>query len=174
MARETKSTQFLKECMSDALIKLMAEKSLDKISITEITQLAGVGRSTWFRNFNSKSDALTYKLVQLWHRWADERQLSDVQRFKLGNATDFFYFNYNIRWLLELLYNAQMQSCIYDAFCAVMTPQYNTSALGCYQLRFYAYGVFGLLEEWFNRGFKESPDEMVELFYHVMDDRSTL
>ena len=172
MARGTKTTEFLKECMADALIKLMQEKSIDKIAVTDITELAGVGRSTWFRNFTTKSGALTFKLVRLWERWAEEHRLSDHQRFNLSNANDFFQYNYGIQDLLKTIYKAKMQSCIYDAFCCVMTPQYEASALECYQSRFYAYGLFGLLEEWLKRGFKETPEEMVELFFKVMDDRN--
>lgn len=53
MARGKESTEFLKGCMSDALIKLMEDRSIEKITIKQITRLAGVGRSTWFRYFIS-------------------------------------------------------------------------------------------------------------------------
>ena len=72
MARGNKTTEFLKECLSDALIQLMREKDFEKISIKEIADTAGVGRATWFRNYTSKNEALTFKFVQVWNRWADE------------------------------------------------------------------------------------------------------
>lgn len=171
MARGTKTTGFLKECMGDTLIQLMREKPFEKITVADITTRAGVGRSTWFRHFATKPEALTYKLECLWKRWMDIRQIPDHHRYNLDNADDFFQFNYAIRDLLQLLYAAEAQTCIYDAFCAVMMPQYTASALECYQSRFYAYGLFGMLEEWVGRGFKETPEEMVELFFRVMDDR---
>lgn len=174
MARGTKTTDFLKECMSDALIKLMKEKDLEKITVSEITELAGVGRATWFRNFSTKPEALTFKLVTLWNRWAEERSIKAWQRFNLENSRDFFIFNYNNRDLLKMLCSTGLQTCIYDAFCVIMKPQYNATLLERYQSRFYAHGVFGLLGEWVARDFRETPDEMVELFYRVMDDRSTL
>ena len=66
MARGNKTTEFLKECLSDALIQLMREKDFEKISIKEIADTAGVGRATWFRNYTSKNEALTFKFVQVW------------------------------------------------------------------------------------------------------------
>lgn len=69
MGTNIKATQFLKECMADALIKYMSEKDFSKITVNEIAESAGVNRSTWFRNFESKTDALTFKLVQLWNRY---------------------------------------------------------------------------------------------------------
>mgnify|MGYP004499854537 FL=1 len=174
MARGTKTTDFLKECMADALLKLMKDRDIDKITVTEITSLAGVGRSTWFRHFAAKPEALTFKLVALWRRWSEERNIKESQRFNLENSRDFFMFNYNNRDLLKKLYATGLQTCIYDAFCIIMMPQYDATLLERYQSRFYAYGVFGLLGEWVARDFRETPDEMVDLFYRVMDDRSTL
>ena len=72
MGRRTETTQYLKECMADALIRLMDDAPIEKIRIQEITELAGVGRMTWFRYFHSKTDALVFKLQQLWKEWVGE------------------------------------------------------------------------------------------------------
>lgn len=168
MARGNKTTEFLKECLSDALIQLMREKDFEKISIKEIADTAGVGRTTWFRNYTSKNEALTFKFVQVWKRWADEHAIAVRDRFDLANAKNFFQFNYEIKHILEIVYTSNMQSAIYDAFYQVMMPQYGANAKECYQARFYSYGLFGLLDEWIKRGFKESVEEMVIFFYQII------
>ena len=168
MARGNKTTEFLKECLSDALIQLMSEKDFEKISIKEIADTAGVGRATWFRNYTSKNEALTFKFVQVWNRWADEHAIAVRDRFDLANAKNFFQFNYEIKHILEIVYTSNMQSAIYDAFYQVMMPQYGANAKECYQARFYSYGLFGLLDEWIKRGFKESVEEMVIFFYQII------
>lgn len=174
MGRGNKTTEFLKECLSDALLRLMREKSFKNISIQEIADAAGVGRATWFRNFANKSEAITFKLVQLWNRWIDEHSVVVRDRFTLANAKDFFQFNFEIGHLLQVICKSNMQSAIYDAFYQIMMPQYGNSAKERYQMRFYSYGLFGLLDEWIKGGFQETPREMVGLFYQVMEDRSTL
>lgn len=168
MARGNKTTEFLKECLSDALIQLMREKDFEKISIKEMADTAGVGRATWFRNYTSKNEALTFKFVQVWNRWADEHAIAVRDRFDLANAKNFFQFNYEIKHILEIVYTSNMQSAIYDAFYQVMMPQYGANAKECYQARFYSYGLFGLLDEWIKRGFKESVEEMVIFFYQII------
>ena len=168
MARGNKTTEFLKECLSDGLIQLMREKDFEKISIKEIADTAGVGRATWFRNYTSKNEALTFKFVQVWKRWADEHAIAVRDRFDLANAKNFFQFNYEIKHILEIVYTSNMQSAIYDAFYQVMMPQYGANAKECYQARFYSYGLFGLLDEWIKRGFKESVEEMVIFFYQII------
>jgi len=168
MGRGTKTTVFLKECMADALIKLMAEKPLDKISVTEITELAGVGRVTWFRNFSSKGDALTFKLVQLWERYTEEHALTRRRNYTARNAADFFRFSYGIRNLFRLLFDAGMQICIYDAFYQIMITQKEENIADAYLHRFYSYGLFGLLIEWHKRDYAESPTEMTRIFNHLL------
>lgn len=168
MARGNKTTEFLKECLSDALIRLMREKDFEKISIKEIADTAGVGRATWFRNYTSKNEALTFKFVQVWNRWADEHAIAVRNRFDLANAKNFFQFNYEIKHILQIVYASNMRSAIYDAFYQVMMPQYSANAKEYYQARFYSYGLFGLLDEWIKRGFKESVEEMVIIFYQTI------
>ena len=65
MGQNAKATDFLKECMADALIQKMQEKPFEKVTVNEIADLAGVNRSTWFRNFKTKNDALSFKIVIL-------------------------------------------------------------------------------------------------------------
>ena len=55
-----KSNDYLKECIADAIIVLIKEKPIEKISIDEIVKKAGVGRATYFRSFSSKNEASTF------------------------------------------------------------------------------------------------------------------
>ena len=54
MGGNAKTTEFLKECMADALIKILKTKPIEKISVPEIVEVASVGRTTFFRNFTTK------------------------------------------------------------------------------------------------------------------------
>ena len=171
MSRGTKTTGFLKECMADALIKLMRTKPIDKISVQEITDLAGVGRATWFRNYSSKNEALTFKLICLWNRWAEDHGFADLGKYTVNLASEFFHFSYSVRELYDIIYSAELQFAIYDAFYQIMQPQFEASVKEFYQIRFYSYGLFGLLDEWIRRDYKESPEEMTRLFRNVFPVR---
>lgn len=168
MGRSALSTQFLKECIADALINLLAQKPADKITIQEITALAGVGRASYFRHFNSLEDVITFKLILLWNHWADTNELKERCQFSLDNALPFFEFNNSIRNLLQLIYKADMQAAIYDAFYKIMMPQHNTNTIECYENRFYSFGLFGILDEWIKREFHESPQEMITVIHDLL------
>lgn len=167
MGGNAKTTEFLKECIADALIKLLDTKPIEKISVPEIVETASVGRMTYFRNFTNKYEVLTFKIIRLWERWAEEHNLTERRKYTVSNALDFFYFNYSIRDFLGLLYEKNLQSVLYDAFYSIMVPCQGENATQCYKSCFYSYGLFGLLDEWIKRGFYESPEEMAEILREI-------
>lgn len=173
MGASPKTTEFLKECMADSLLQLMKEKSFSKITVNEIAETAGVNRSTWFRNFKTKNDAITFKLMQLWKRWKEEHRIDEAIRYTPENAGEFFLFAYSVKDILSAVYRDGLQSCAYDAYCRVVFPSYSTNPIACYGTRFFASGLFGLLDEWISRDFKETPEEMVQIFFHVMNIKNS-
>ena len=166
MARRNKSTEFLKECIADALLKLMDEKPITQITALEITNAAGVGRATFFRHFSSKEEVLTFKLLLLWNRWAEEHSLIDISKFSLYTTKELFAFNLSIKPFIKKLYDEHLQNCIYDAFSKIMAPQFGTDMVQCYANRFYTYGCLALVDEWIKRGFLETPEQMAEIIIH--------
>ncbi len=170
MGGNKKTTEFLKECLADALIQLLQIKPIEKITVPEIAGTANVGRTTYFRHFSSKNELLTFKLIRLWERWGEEHLLSERRKYDISNANSFFQFNYSIRELLLLIYESNLQSVIYDAFYQIMMPQHGANAIDCYKCRFFSYGLFGLLDEWVKRGFYETPDEMAKTINELVTD----
>ena len=164
MGGNAKTTEFLKECLADALIKLLETKPIEKITIPEIAEKADVGRTTYFRNFTGKNEVVTFKIIRLWDRWAEEHHLNRPLGYEVNNALDFFLFNYSIREILNLIYKRELQSALYDAFYCIIMPQQGASSIERYKNSFYCYGLFGLLDEWIKCEFRESPEEMTEIF----------
>ncbi len=171
MSRGTKSTEFLKECMADALLKLMQSTPIEKITVPQIVAEAGVGRTTWFRHFNTKSDAITYKLICLWERWVDEHHILRGMEFDINNAETFFEFNLSIRYLHDIIYSKGQHSAVYNAFYTVMVRENGSNAPECYVNRFFSSGLFGLLDEWIKRGYHETPQELAKLLPQFISSR---
>ena len=120
------------------------------------------------KQLSKNNVALTFKLIQLWHRWADEHGMKERYRYTLDNAETFFLFNDSIKDILTEIYRADLQSCVYDAFYQVRMPQYGADSTECYKARFYSYGLFGLLDEWIKRGFYETPEKMARLINEII------
>ena len=147
MRRTTATTDYLKECMGTALLELMKEKPIEKISIEEMTAKADVGRSTYFRYFKSKDEVLSFKITCLWKRFSDEH-----------GATNFATGSY------DLLYSADRQYVILNFYLQeAASIVANADAKTHYFIQFITYGLFGLMNAWVLRGYKETPQEMAQI-----------
>ena len=162
-------TDYLKECISDAILALVREKPLHKLTAEEIARKAGVGRATFFRAFSSREEAVTFKFIRLWDRYAEEHGIRVRDRFDLNNALPFFQYNYSIRPLLKTVYDAGLEEAIHESFARTMVPpEWTEDAAAAYRETFYAHGLYGLLDGWIRRGFRETPEEMAQMIRDII------
>ena len=169
MSRTAESTLITKEKIADALLELMTERPFCSIKIEDITERAGVGRVTYFRNFSSKEEIITYKFIRMWERYCAEHDLKERRHFNIDNAQDFFAYNFSIRYVLENVYNAGVQNAVFESFFAIMLPPDETDTIKWYREKFYSYGLFGLLDGWVRRGFRETSEEMRDMLISITD-----
>lgn len=164
MGRRKETTEFLKECIADAMIKLMRKQSLEKITIQEITDEAGVGRVTYFRYYSSKQEVLVYKLSLLWEKW-EKNHPFPIERGDHERALWFFSFCYSIRSTLKILYKNEQQHVVLESYLNYTKPMLDDEDFkpsGIYYRSFMSYGMLGIVTEWVNRNFKETPEELAQ------------
>ena len=65
MNKKQEANEFVKECITTALLQIMEGKDFEAITITELTRKAGVGRVSFYRNFESKEDVIRQYLGKL-------------------------------------------------------------------------------------------------------------
>ena len=68
MNNEQKNT-YVKRQITDALLSLLKEKPLSDISVSELTDKAGIGRVSFYRNYQSKEDILREESDRLIREW---------------------------------------------------------------------------------------------------------
>lgn len=164
MRRTTATTDYLKECMGTALLELMKEKPIEKISIEEMTAKADVGRSTYFRYFKSKDEVLSFKITCLWKRFSDEHGATNFATGSYDGIRLFFEFCLSIRPICDLLYSADRQYVILNFYLQeAASIVANADAKTHYFIQFITYGLFGLMNAWVLRGYKETPQEMAQI-----------
>ena len=107
MGRKKNSSDFLKECIADALFILLRTKSIESITVREITELANVSRITYYRNFTSKENVIEFKLDKLMTEWIEKQpQKESVSAHEL--SIRFFQFFYSIRDIVQTLIRANL------------------------------------------------------------------
>ena len=162
MGGNAKTTQYLKECMADALIKLLETKVLEQITVPEITDLAGVGRATYFRHFSRKEDLITFKLTRLLERWKEEHPKLNDYHSNRDRVYAYFSFHAGIKELLVLIEKRDLLFTVYYSFFRTLMPQVENRKRA-FEIHFFASGVLGIVDEWVKNGFQESPEELTEL-----------
>ena len=160
MNKKQEANAFVKECITTALIQMLETHSYEDISITELVKKAGVGRVSFYRNFDSKDDVLQKHLEALLKEW--RKQYEGVKDYNLVQA--IFEHYYKNRELCILLYKRGLSHISLESVkeaCGAKPEQPNVIA---YTSAFIAYGLYGWIEEWFKRGMQETPEEMARLW----------
>lgn len=144
------------------LLNMMNEQDFNSIPVSTLTQRAGVGRASFYRNFTSKEDVLRQEANRLTHEWAEEwRQLEPVKPNEFLISLLNFYKQHSEFYLL--LYKAGLSEIVLDTILssAEITPELPNAV--AYVKSAMAYMVYGWVIEWIHRGMQESGSELAEM-----------
>ena len=167
MAEKTIST-FLMECMAKALTELLKEKPLSAISVSEITQKAGVSRMTFYRNYETKEEIfgkyLDYQF-DLFHREVagKGRHASFIQYDIILLGFDFFRRNADlVRCLLENNMSSGLREKIVQNELNLSLSSRDDEE-SRYTTIAYASALFGVMTTWVQEDMKEDPGKLARL-----------
>lgn len=154
---------YVVEHLTEAFLELLAEKPVSDISICELVDKAGVGRASFYRNFQCKEDIVKRILEEKTHEWGSEwdrkqnEPLSEQIRMMLS------HFEKN-RSFYKLLNDRGLSYLLKDAVIRFWGPKPEYDMITAYSSAFAAYVLYGWIDTWFQRGMQESPNEIAELF----------
>ena len=88
------------------LVSLQIKVPYDQITVSTLSETAGVGRSTFYRLFDNKDDILLYRAMQLFIELRDNNAGTILSKHELGEEDfflPFFQFWFSHRKFLKLL-----------------------------------------------------------------------
>jgi AcrR family transcriptional regulator len=166
-----------RDVLGGALVRLMHEKPFDEITVQQVLDRAGVSRSTFYTHYTDKNDLFLGDVDDFWegmatllsrsgetHRVAPVRELfahvADAREFyaalvasgKIHDVMDLgrAHFAREIERKLKEL------------------PQAMTSEHRAVLANMFAGALFALLTWWLDRGIKESPAQMDDLYHQMV------
>ena len=149
----------------EALFLLMRKKSYENISITEITNKAGVGRVSFYRNFNSKNDIIKYWIHIITSDFIKKSKIS----YKNDDAEIFFtkLFSHLEKYKEEatLIYNAGLIHLLKEEFESAF---FKRNKYDNYKSYFIIGGIFNVYYYWIINGYKEAPKELSTKLFNLM------
>ncbi len=162
MNNEQKNT-WVKRQITAALLNLLKEKKLADISVSELTEMAGVGRVSFYRNYQTKEDILreeSDRLIQEWGKLYEANPESAPETL----FPSLFDFYREHRDFYTTLYEAGMSTIMMDTIISTIQITPKMPNLEAYMKSFWAYGIYGWMLEWIKRGMQESGSELIGLF----------
>ena len=151
------------EHITDALLKLLKDKPVGDISISELCDLAGIGRASFYRNFESKEDILRSYINKIFKEWTDESYQKENLPLNELLGLMFAHFEKH-RDFYTLLNERNLVFLLKDAIIELRGPKPEHSRLEAYAKAYIAYTLYGWIEVWFQRGMKESAEEIAGMF----------
>ncbi len=157
------ANRITRDCLRSALVKLLNEKDLPQISVTELVAAAGVSRTAFYRNYSSKEELLEdviasvknllSKVLVLWRaaETPDEKKEWMTQAFAEAGK-----HSVKLGWLINighpLLTDEQIDSIIGDENPSAVYM--NTACISA---------IFSIIRRWIKSGKKEPPESMAAL-----------
>ena len=171
--RTDRRVQYTKRALREALVHLMRENHISKISVKALCDAADVNRSTFYAHYQNQYDLL---------RQIEAEALEDLTAYLLEEAPR----TYNVTKILEYAQaNADLFIVLLDesdgAFqrqimelahlADLQMPQEPDGAEAEtleYRYLFAVNGALGMLSHWLKKGTPQSPEEMGELLMRMI------
>lgn len=146
----------------------MRIKEFDSIQISEICEVAGYNRSTFYRTYKSKIDVLSDKFTRELDKYKKMIEQTKNWTF-VQKITEFFILLRASSDLFITMHNSNLDASMYDMFYNLY-PFDDKFGEDVYFKKFRTAGVFQVVLTWFTSGMKESSQEMAEILERVMND----
>ncbi len=154
--------------ITEALLRLMETEHYEDITVSKITEEAGVARRTFYLNYTSREDVLDQHyetLIREYDAGMSEQEHSDMTR----QAVYFFRFWKQHRAYAELLEKNGMLYLLIGRFHLYLdrTPSAKPAGFSKeeqeYMSSYIAGGLWMMLRTWLQNGFRETPEQLGEL-----------
>lgn len=168
MGRKGKSmAKLTQQAMAASLKRLLSKKTLDKITVKEITDDCGVQRQTFYYHFKDIYDLLEWTFLQEGERIIDRERLSDTWQDIYLKV--FHYIEKNRSFIINA-YNSVgreplerfLYQSVYDLIAKFLNDMEGSAKLTgedkTFICDFYKFGLVGIILEWIGQGMKEDPE----------------
>jgi len=168
MKSEITLNESVKEAMEITLIKLLQKKDINKITVTELTELAGVGRSSFYRNFESVEDVAVGYVNRIYREYFKERPVNP-NSYKKSAFIPFlkerYVFIKQHKDVFEVLHKNGILYSTLMKMDSEIKKQFLIADID--ESRYFSAMIMsfsaGVIDEWVAGGMKESEEELAEI-----------
>lgn len=164
-------SQITKRALAESLKKLLLEKPLDRITVSDITEDCGVSRMTFYYHFKDVYDLIEWTWLQEAERALDGQKTYDtwqqgfLQIFQLVQENRAFVMN-----LYHSISREQVERYLYRLTYQLLIGVVEEKSAGMsvrdedkkFIADFYKYAFVGLMLDWIRGGMKGEPLVLID------------
>ncbi len=153
-------TRFVMDNIAKALIHLMEEEEIDRISICAVIEEAQVSRNSFYRHFKDKDDILRYYIMSETEEWLEKENVNFLTKESLQTyIVQLLSHLYQYRDVVSLLLRDQKLYLLEEEFDRrfekVLSSTYDT-----WHIAFLSGGFYKLFCHWAKTGYQKTPEEI--------------
>lgn len=158
---EQKNT-YVRTQIVKTLLSMLKTQTLDSISISDLVKEAGVGRVSFYRNYESKKDILVQEERSLFKEWKVQYDAGTEEKKEDFSRSLLNFYKEHSEFYLSL-YNAGMQEIIMTTIIDSMEISESDPNPVAYLKSSIGYMIYGWINEWMKRGMPETGDELASM-----------
>lgn len=190
MRNETKQTDRrvirTKREIFNSLTQLLEQKSIDEITVKEITDLAGINRGTFYLHYVDKYDLLEksvneiiYEMRDLGkvilHKVSENEDPEMVKEEVIKSMSDIFDYVKNSHRFIRCLMSENSTYLFHHKFNEILKDHFVEKMQGptlkvptVYLVSAASYAYQGLIQTWLESDMSETPREMGEIGFEII------
>lgn len=158
MARKNEAHDAVVESLTQALLQLMEKKPLAQINVSELCTRAGVGRVSFYRNYDSMEEILVHYLKKCTDDWWIEFSRKPSDEFYATFWPELLAEYRKNEKLVKLLYQNNASHLIKEHIFACCMSDAAGTEEDAYTRAALAGALYGMVDEWIKRGMGQFPD----------------
>ncbi len=167
-------SDYVTEALGRALLDLMQEKNIEKITADELTARAKLGRATYFRNFNAKEEIITQYIVMRWRAYEKAHRLKEHRIDDPYRVRRYFEFCLSMRADNDVIMTQNRSSAILSAYEFIFFNYDEPVASDSFARTYMAYGLYGIFLKWARDGYRQTTSDMTSMFLTLHRDSDLL
>lgn len=164
----------VKDKLLQALLTLGTENDWSKITVTNLINESGVARASFYRNFDSVEGIIQYSIDEMIEQYNKDCPC-EIEDFHNRDLILYkFRFYQEHASLILSLHKSNSPIAMLDILNEYAINTYGDmpiTSIEKYALYYYTGAVYNVIMTWLLSGMKESPEEMTDEFFNLMNGK---
>ncbi|MBU9711208.1 TetR/AcrR family transcriptional regulator [Evansella tamaricis] len=169
-----------KNSLETAMMELLRDKPLEKITVTDLCKRSGITRKTFYLHYENVPKYFEEFVCQLLDEMEESLQKATehhLQSEKLEpQMIHIFEHVYRNKEFYQFIFNSQSTFTYYELFFerirSIFLHSIESTAehdeLTRYEIAYHSNAILGIIYEWYQEGFQKSVDEMNHLLIKIL------